>query len=321
MLTACPLPAGAIGRAYSQQLNASGGAAPYAWTIAGSLPAGLQLASNGQLSGTPSAAGPSLFRLIATDAKGSAVGSQCSLAVVRPPLSIDSCPLPPGSVGQSYAQDLTAVGGASPYLWSVDGALPAGLSYSTYGRISGTPTAAGQYSFSLRTVDAGGQAVSQACSVSIEAALPRVTTTCPLPAGEVGKNYSAPINAQGGTPPYRWFTDGTLPPDLSLASSGTLSGVPSQAGAYSFTLLGTDARNHALSQLCAVTIALPAVPTLRVSDIAATVAPATSNIATGVELSEAYSQPLQGTADAQRGAANRLGCRRQRGRSDRAVPQ
>ena len=296
LMTSCPLPNAAIGRAYNQQLSASGGAGSYAWTIAGSLPAGLQLASNGLISGTPTAAGPSLFRLIATDAKGSAVGSQCSLSVVRPVLSIDSCPLRPGLVGQDYVQDLTAIGGASPYLWTVDGGLPPGLSYSTYGRISGKPTAAGDYAFTLRTVDAGGQSVSQACSVSIDPPLPRATTSCPLPAGEVGKPYSASFSAQGGTPPYAWYVDGPLPPDLSLSGHGTIAGVPSKTGTYAFNLLGIDARNRALAQTCSVTIALPDVPTLRTSDVAATVAPATSNIATGVELSDVYSLPLQGTA-------------------------
>jgi DNA-binding beta-propeller fold protein YncE len=62
---------GIVGTAYSQNLTATGGSAPYTWTlVAGALPAGLTLFTNGLISGTPATAGPSNFSIRVTDAAG-----------------------------------------------------------------------------------------------------------------------------------------------------------------------------------------------------------------------------------------------------------
>ena len=123
---ACPLPAATLGLSYIQQLRASGGSAPYAWSVSGSLPVGLRLSSDGLISGTPSAAGPFLFRLVVADSEGLPAASGCSLTVARPSFSIASCPLPPGVAGEAYAASLAAVGGEDPYAWSLTGSLPPG---------------------------------------------------------------------------------------------------------------------------------------------------------------------------------------------------
>jgi uncharacterized protein (TIGR03437 family) len=69
-----------------------------------------------------------------------------------------------------------------------------------------------------------------------------ITSASPLPSGVAGTGYSQVLVAAGGTPPYRWsVTGGTLPPGLSLnASTGALSGTPSSAGTFTFSVQVTD---------------------------------------------------------------------------------
>src|ERR1700730_2257894 len=75
--TLSPLPSGTVGVAYSLSLAANGGVAPYSWSVtSGTLPAGLSLGSGGSLSGTPTAAGQSVFTIAVADSgQGSAAQS------------------------------------------------------------------------------------------------------------------------------------------------------------------------------------------------------------------------------------------------------
>ncbi len=89
-----------------------------------------------------------------------------------PPLSIfTQSPLPNGFVGVSYAQTLSATGGAPPYTWSVSaGSLPAGLTLGPVsGQITGTPTASGLASFTVTVTDTSQSTASAPFSVTIDA--------------------------------------------------------------------------------------------------------------------------------------------------------
>src|SRR5207245_444684 len=77
------LPGATVGAAYSATLTASGGTAPYTWTLAsGSLPAGLTLSSSGVISGTPSATAPSYFFVQAKDSATSAQAATSSFSII-----------------------------------------------------------------------------------------------------------------------------------------------------------------------------------------------------------------------------------------------
>ncbi|WP_234328043.1 putative Ig domain-containing protein, partial [Streptomyces sp. NRRL F-2664] len=68
-----------------------------------------------------------------------------------------------------------------------------------------------------------------------------ITTASPLPNATVGQPYSAVIETVGGTGQAAFtVTGGTLPPGLALAADGTLSGTPTTAGTYTFTVTATD---------------------------------------------------------------------------------
>ena len=144
---------------YFGVVSATGSPGPFTWALsAGSLPAGLSLSSSTTnsvtIAGTPSSVGTSNFTIEVT-AGGFSVDQALSLAVNPPPgLAVATSSLANGTAGVAYNQSLQAVNGASPYKWSrSSGNLPAGLTLSSSGIISGTPTSAGSSSFVVQVLD------------------------------------------------------------------------------------------------------------------------------------------------------------------------
>jgi hypothetical protein len=246
-ITNTSLPGGTIGVLYSQALAATGGTAPYTWQVTtGSLPGGLSLQpATGNIYGTPTAAGSSSFQVKVTDSQqGSATGS-FTIRITAAPLAITTTSLPGATVGTSYTAILAAAGGTVPYTWSVaSGALPGGLSISSAGVISGTPTATGTFSVTLKVTDSAQATATQAYSVTVAAAVVAlsITTPSPLPGGEVGVAYTLTFAATGGTTPYNWeLSSGAIPAGLALGGlTGSLTGTPTTAGTFTFTLLVVD---------------------------------------------------------------------------------
>jgi hypothetical protein len=134
------------------------------------------------------------------------------------------------------------------------GALPTGLTISSAGVISGTPTTAGTFSFTIQVADSGQATATKAYSVTVVSG-PKITTAPPLPDGTVGVAYSQQFSASGGVTPYTWsVTSGSIP-GLSLTpSTGLLSGTPSTAGTYTFTITVTDANSQSASATFSIRI-------------------------------------------------------------------
>ena len=114
-------------------------------------------------------------------------------------------PLPGGTVAIAYSQQFTAGNGAAPYTYTVSaGSLPAGLTLnSATGLLSGTPTAGGSFSFSVKAEDNNSNTVTQAYTLNI-AAPTIVLSPSSLPAGTYGTAYSRTIAASGGIVPYTY---------------------------------------------------------------------------------------------------------------------
>jgi hypothetical protein len=149
---------------------------------------------------------------------------------------------PSGLVGQPYAGYQVDVSGGTKanHQHSIgSGSLPPGLSISTSGYISGTPTQAGSWGFWVKVFDPGETRGGTVCgctqgSMSIEIGEKLTATSTPLPFGTVGVGYSRKLTATGPGP-YSWsVASGTLPPGVTLAADGTLAGIPTTAGTFNF---------------------------------------------------------------------------------------
>ena len=163
------------------------------------------------------------------------------------PVTVSPVSLPGGAVATAYSQTVTASGAVAPYSFApTAGALPAGLSLSSGGVISGTPTAGGSFNFTVTATDSspfpGPFAGSRSYTLTI-AAPTIVLPATPLAGGTLGAPYSATINAaSGGTAPYAYtVTGGALPGGLGLnAASGAITGTPSAVGTFNFDITATD---------------------------------------------------------------------------------
>jgi len=248
-ITTTSVPNGVVNVVYpSTQLAAQGGITPYTWTIsAGALPAGMTLSSAGVLSGTPTTAGPRSFTAKVTDSSPAAplTATQPYSFTIGTTLAITTTTVPNGVQNVPYpSTQLVATGGTTPYIWTIGaGALPAGMSLSPAGVVSGVPTASGPFSFTAKVTDSTtptALTAAQQYSFTIEAGLTITTTT--VPNGAVTVPYpSTTLQATGGITPYTWTIGaGALPAGLTMSSAGVVSGTPTTAGPFSFTVKVTD---------------------------------------------------------------------------------
>lgn len=245
------LPNPTIGGVYSQTLLATGGVANYGFAVtAGTLPNGLTLNSAGTVSGTPTAAGTFNFTIIATDSStgtGPYTGSRAyTVTVAAPALTLTPSTLPNGAVATSYSQAFTTTSGTAVYSYAVTaGALPPGLTLSTNGQLSGTPTAGGSFNFTVRSTDSStgtGAPFSVARAYTLVIGAPTITVTPgTLSDATVSRAYSQALAASGGIAGYRYAVSaGALPAGLVLSQAGVLSGTPTTGGTFNFTVTATD---------------------------------------------------------------------------------
>ncbi len=213
---ACPTGTGQVGVAYSSALVASGGVAPYTFSISsGSLPAGLTLnTSTGAITGTPTSAGTFNFTAQVVDSRGTAAGtttSSCSIVISPPNLTL-TCPTNTGTVGLAYSSAAVATGGIAPYTFTIaSGSLPPGLTLnSSTGAITGTPSSEGTFSFSIKVTDHDGYSLTVSCAIVIKTC---GTSLMPITYGvsEGTSNagqiiwFNSHLNPLGGTIPSSTF--------------------------------------------------------------------------------------------------------------------
>jgi hypothetical protein len=298
--TTSPLPSGAKGTAYSQQLAATGGLGTYAWSLTGSTDAtnlaalGLTFSSTGLLSGTsPVTGGPVAFTAQVTD--GTRTASASFSVTINASLAITTSALSPtwGIVGSSYSAPLAATGGSGSYTWSVTtgassvSALGLSLGSST-GVLSGTSLVAGSASFTVTVTDASNSSLkaTQSYAITVYPALTLTPNPSPLSTFTSGSSYNGTITVSGGSGTYASFqvNDGsglqTVPSyqsgNMTLSSGFTLSmqntneliigGTPTITSALSLAVTVTDSLGNVIKNTYTISPAASAL-TVTLNDV------------------------------------------------------
>ncbi|MEG0182733.1 MAG: putative Ig domain-containing protein [Stenotrophomonas sp.] len=289
------LPAASAGVAYSQAITATGGSGATTFSLsAGALPSGLNLSGTGVLSGTPTAAGTFNFTVVATDSLGFTGTRAYTFVVAAPVITLTPATLPAASGGMAYSQTLSASGGNGGYTFSLTtGTLPSGISLSSAGAVSGTPTTVGSYAFTVRATDGFGFSGDQAYTVVVSAPV-IVFNQSTLAGAQVGVAYSQTVTASGGSGGFSYaLSAGALPPGIALSSAGVISGTPTAAGSYNATLTATDSFGFSGSQAFTLGVNQP-VPVV-VNETAAT----TANTPVSIEVTANDTGPITSIAVAQ----------------------
>ena len=195
------------------------------------------------------------------------------LASTAPPADVVNVAYP----GFAFA---VASGGTAPFKWSESGTLPPGLSLSTGGVLSGTPTSAGSFPITVTVDDSSSpqQTASQKVTIVISNGPQLAITSGTPPAGNPGYAYDGNSNgfslrASGGLPPYKWSwtanNGSSLPAGLSIStnadSTGTISGFPTTAGNYNVVVKVSDSESPMSMVSSAYTIAISTPTSLAIT--------------------------------------------------------
>ncbi|MGA7886589.1 MAG: putative Ig domain-containing protein, partial [Acidobacteriaceae bacterium] len=272
------LTAGQVGSTYTVTLGISGGISPYTWSVTqGNLPTGLTIGSStGVISGIPTASGTYNFTLKVADSGSPALTAtaQFSIAIApAAPIVFTTTSLASATYNVAYTATVAATGGAGALTYKVTtGSLPAGLTMSSAGAISGSPTAAGTANFTVTASDAYGDSAQQALSITVNyPAIVISPAAGALPGGQYKVAYSQNLTATGGSGSgYTWsVTSGAASltaVNLSVSSSGAITGTPQATGNASFTAQVTD--SYGDTQTASYTIAVT-YPTLSITSAVA----------------------------------------------------
>jgi hypothetical protein len=179
--------------------------------------------------------------------------SDGTVYVIRPVVKLNAG-VTDGVVSSAYNNDLGVAGGVGPYTVTLlTGSLPPGLAI-TGTSITGTPTAVGNFSFTLQIAETGGAISVKSYSMTVYRALSLRTRK--LHRGRTGRNYVQSLKATGGKKNYTWSVAvGALPAGLSLdPATGKITGTPAAAGVSNLTLQVTDSLGVTAQQAYSITV-------------------------------------------------------------------
>lgn len=253
--------------------------------VASAASHGTATASGTSITYTPTAgySGSDSFTYTASNNSGTSTAASVTLTVSRPTLTVTpaSGALPGGQFGAPYVQTITGSGGTAPYTYSATG-LPAGLSASGSGTLSGTPTAAGSYTLSILVTDANGSTGSANYTLSI-VVQPPVAGPVSLSVASNSRNNPVTLNLSGGAATS--VAVASLPTHGTATASG-LSITYTPASGY----VGVDSFSYTATNASGTSAA--ATVTLSVSAVAITVTPASGALPAG-QVGNSYSTSLQ----------------------------
>ena len=261
-ITSTSLPNWTAGVPFAEQLVAVNGQGVLTWSDGngGLTGTGLSLTPSGMVTGTPLFAGPVSFIAQVID-EAAAIDNQSISFTVNAALNITTSTLPDWTVGRPYSQSLLVTGGTGFASWTDknNNLAGSGLSLSSFGVLSGTPTATGALSFTARAQDQVGGFAEKLLQVQLNPAVTIVTTS--LPTAVQGDAYSQQLVSQDGTGAKTWSdkNNNLSGSGLTLSASGLLSGTPNTVTTINFTARVVDATGSSAEQALGLTVALPYV--------------------------------------------------------------
>jgi len=262
-ITTTALAAAMYKTGYQAALTTSGGTGSVSFSIvSGALPAGLSMNADGVVSGTPMSVGTFSIGVQAVDTNWTSnTATKTITLVVQAPAFAASVPAASaGRVGLPYQIAGSASGNVGAVAWSLaSGALPSGVGIdAASGVIAGVPTTFGSFTASVKAVDSWdpSRAVVMPTTITV-APLPIAISTTTLAAGNVRQAYQATLAATGGTGLTTWSLAGSaLPPGVTFGANGVLSGTPTTAGTFAFTVQASDSGWAGNTATQALTIAV-----------------------------------------------------------------
>jgi large repetitive protein len=236
-----------IGLVYRYEIGTHAGCLPHHLVIlSGQLPPGLSLTQlndhTGLVSGMATEAGTFSVWLAVRDCDNRSAETLFTFDVWERRFSIATGSLAPAALGSPYSATLATSGIASNTTWAVtSGSLPAGLTLSQEGAISGTPTAIGSSTFTVQATGnakdfTGTRIDSKQYTLNVTALAASLSQST----AEAGVSFRTTLVATGGQAPYTWSATGA-PAGLTVGSDGSVSGVPRTAGTFTLTAHVVDA--------------------------------------------------------------------------------
>jgi hypothetical protein len=233
-------------------VGSGGCGSPYTFTASG-LPSGLIMSSGGTISGTPTVSGTVNFNytVTVTDKCGNTGTANCTVTVLTPPSA--NC-VTINAVQNVAITPVTMVGSGGcggSYTFTATG-LPAGVSMSSSGTISGTPTVNGRFSYTVTVKDSCGNTGTFNCSVTVN---PPPSASCVTINAVQGVAITSVtmVGSGGCGGPYTFSATG-LPAGLSMSTGGTISGTPTASGTFSYTVTVKDSCGNTGTFNCSVTV-------------------------------------------------------------------
>ena len=237
----------------------------------GSLPTGLQLLENGQIEGTPTAAGIFEFKIEAKSWAGTTVSDTIRLEVLAPPASVTNNL--PSEIGKGTAVNFAfgSDGFPSATFKISEGELPPGLTLDeSTGRITGAATSLGTFSFGILVSNKVGSLDAGNFTIRVENA-PQVEAFTLPSRVQLGQGFNQAIAFTGFPIPTVTVKSGSLPAGIKLNSNGTFSGAATSTGEYSFTIsvgnrLGSSVSTHKVVVTESPTLEAVGTSTMKVGD-------------------------------------------------------
>ena len=262
---------GYVGYALSERIKLSNEQATASWSIAsGSLPKGLSLSSStGTISGTPKTKGTSSVTFKASSSTWE-ISKKINIVIEAKPTkpTISTSKLTDGKIGKEYSASIKTKG-TTPVTLSISD-LPAGLSMTSDGQISGTPTVAGNFIMTVTAsnvyTELNGTTVTKNVKLKIAAEVPEIEEPTDLPMAIVGQEYEGyNFAVSEGTEPITW-TASSLPKGLTLSTEGKLEGTPTKAGNFKITLKAQNFSGKDSIKVPITVYQIPEITTTKLND-------------------------------------------------------